>query len=84
MTLTGIRPGTVPEGGTLMVTANKPDGEVTPLLWLYNYKPKFGHPYWFSNPLRLPKGTKIEVVPAQAGTVVLISAKTKLATNEHE
>ncbi len=84
MTVTGIRPGTVPEGTSLMVTANKPDGEVAPLLWLYNYKPKFGHPYWFSTPLRLPKGTRIEVSPAQAGSVVLLSAKAKLATNEHE
>lgn len=84
MTLAGIRPGTVPEGATLMVTANKPDGEVAPLLWLYNYKPKFGHPYWFSTALRLPKGTRIEVFPAQAGSVVLLTAKTKLATNGHE
>lgn len=74
MTLTGIRPGTVPEGASLMVTANKPDGEVSPLLWLYNYKPRFGHPYWFNTPLRLPKGTRIEVSPAQAGSVVLLSA----------
>jgi hypothetical protein len=73
ITLTGIRPGTVPEGASLMVTANKPDGAVEPLLWLYNYKPKFGHPYWFSTPLRLPRGTRIEVSPAQAGSVVLLS-----------
>jgi hypothetical protein len=83
-TVTGIRVGDVKEGSCLMVTANKPDGAVEPLLWLYNYKAKFGHPYWFNNPLRLPKGTKIEVSPAQAGSVVLLSAKTKLATNEHE
>lgn len=74
MTLAGIRPGQVPEGHTLMVVANKPDGEVTPLLWLYNYKPAFGHPYWFAAPQRLPKGTKIEVSPAQAGSVVLIAS----------
>ena len=73
ITLTGIRPGTVPEGASLMVTANKPDGAVEPLLWLYNYKPKFGHPYWFSAPLRLPRGTRVEVSPAQAGSVVLLS-----------
>ena len=73
ITLTGIRPGTVPEGASLMVTANKPDGAVEPLLWLYNYKPKFGHPYWFSTPLRLPRGTRVEVSPAQAGSVVLLS-----------
>jgi hypothetical protein len=82
MTLSGIRAGALAEGATLMVTANKPDGEVAPLLWLYNYKPKFGHPYWFSAPLHLPKGTKIEVSPAQAGSVVLLSAKTKMATDE--
>jgi hypothetical protein len=83
MTLAGIRPGTVPEGATLMVTASKPDGSVEPLLWLYNYKPKFGHPYWFNTPLRLPKGTRIEVSPAQAGSVVLLSARKNANTDEH-
>jgi hypothetical protein len=84
LTLTGIRPGAVPEGASFMVTANKPDGAVEPLLWLYNYKAKFGHPYWFSSPVRLPKGTRIEVAPAQAGTVVLLSERTRLAANERE
>jgi hypothetical protein len=73
MTVAGIRPGTLPEGGSLMVTANKPDGEVTPLIWLYNYKPKFGHSYWFRNPVRLPKGTRIEISPPQAGSIVLLN-----------
>ena len=83
-TVTGIRAGEIAEGTTLMVVANKPDGEALPLLWLYHFKPKFGHPYWFSTPLRLPKGTKIEISPAQAGSVVLLSAKIKSATNGHE
>jgi hypothetical protein len=84
MTVAGIRAGDIKEGTSLMVTAKKPDGAVEPMLWLYNYKPKFGHPYWFSNPLRLPKGTRIEVSPAQAGSVVLLTARAKLATNERE
>ena len=74
MTVAGIRAGAVKEGISLMVTANKPDGAVEPLLWLYNYKPKFGHPYWFTAPMRLPKGTRIEVSPAQAGSIVLLTS----------
>jgi len=44
----------VAEGSTLMVTATRPDGSIEPLLWLYNYKPQFARPYWYSAALRLP------------------------------
>ncbi len=72
ITLAGIRAGAVAEGATLMVTATRPDGAIEPLLWLYDYKPKFARTYWFTSALRLPKGTTIQVTPAQAGSVVLI------------
>jgi hypothetical protein len=71
-TVGGVRPGNVAAGATFMAVANRPDGEVEPLLWLYRYNPKFSHPYWFTKPLRLPKGTRIEIAPAGAGSVVLL------------
>jgi hypothetical protein len=72
MTLAGIRAGTVAEGASAMVTATRPDGSVEPLVWLYGYRAKFGHPYWFAVPVKLAKGTVVEVSPPAAGSVVLI------------
>jgi len=72
VTLTGIHPAKVPEGSSLMVTAERPDGSIEPLLWLYNYKSVFTHSYWYSAALKLPSGTKIQVTPPAAGTVALL------------
>lgn len=73
ISLAGIRPGKVPEGSSLMVTATRPDGSIEPLLWLYNYKSQFARPYWYSATLRLPAGTKIEVAPPDAGSIALLA-----------
>jgi hypothetical protein len=73
LTLAGIRPTQVPEGSSLMVVATRPDGSVEPLLWLYEYKPKFSHAYWYRAGLPLPAGTKIEVTPARSGVVALLT-----------
>ena len=77
MTVVGIQPGSVPEGTTLKVIAERPDGSIEPLLWLYNYKPQFQHPYFYSKPLKFPAGTKVEVMPMSAGTVALLSTSTQ-------
>jgi hypothetical protein len=75
LTLTGIRPGKVSEGSSLMVTAERPDGSIEPLLWLYQHNPRFTHAYWYSDALRFPPGTRIEVTPPDAGTVSLLLKK---------
>jgi hypothetical protein len=72
LTVTGIRPGNVPERSTLMVVAERPDGSIEPLLWLYQHNPRFTHAYSYSAALRFPPGTKIEVTPPDAGTVSLL------------
>ncbi len=73
--LTGIRPTGVPTGASLMVTAVLPDGSTEPLLWLYNFNPKFAHRYYYAVSSRLPAGTRIEVSPP-AGAVALLTPKT--------
>jgi hypothetical protein len=75
LTLTGIRPGKVPEGSSLMVTAERPDGSIEPLLWLYQHTPRFTHAYWYSASLRFPAGTRIEVTPPDGGTISLLVKK---------
>ena len=51
----------LPEGASLRAVARLPDGRVEPLLWIYNYRPKFQRAYVYRAPLALPAGTRIEV-----------------------
>lgn len=76
VTLKGIRPANVPEGRSLQVIAERPDGSIEPLLWLYNYKPQFQHSFLFRKSLSFPAGTKVEITPMSAGTVALLTTST--------
>jgi hypothetical protein len=67
--LTGIEPRNAAPGTTFMAVAERPDGSIEPLLWLYNYNSKFAHPYWYTSAVRLPAGTKIQISPAGAVTL---------------
>jgi hypothetical protein len=71
--LVAIRPGTVPAGASVQVTARRPDGSLEPLLWMYNYHPRFARSWVYREPLVLPAGTVVETSPANAGTLVLIA-----------
>ncbi len=73
ITLAGIQPQKVLGGGSVMVTATRPDGSIEPLLWLYNYKPPFAHVYWYKAGLHLAAATRIEVTPPGAATVELVT-----------
>ena len=73
LTVTGIRARDVAEGASFMVVAERPDGSVEPLLWLYNYKQRFAHPYWYSARVSLPAGAKVEIRPEGAGAVELLT-----------
>jgi hypothetical protein len=42
------------------VIAHLPDGKIEPLVWLYNYDPKWNRTFLFRKPLDLPQGTVIE------------------------
>ena len=57
--LAGIRPTSLMEGSSVKVVAERPDGTIMPLLWIYKYKPEFDRTYYFRAPLNLPSGTKI-------------------------
>ncbi|MBV8819461.1 MAG: hypothetical protein JO022_13970, partial [Acidobacteriaceae bacterium] len=74
--VTGIRAKSMLENTSVQVIAERPDGTVLPLLWLYNYKPQFDHPYFYKEVLTLPAGTKIVCAPPGSGAIALIS-KTK-------
>jgi hypothetical protein len=73
MTFAGIRPKTLLEGTSIRVAAERPDGTVEPLIWIYQYKPKFDRTYYFRKPLAFPAGTKIITSATTAGTISLLS-----------
>jgi hypothetical protein len=69
--ITGVRPETVPEGASLHVIAEHPNGAMEPLIWLYSYASRFRRVYYFKAPMRLGAGTRIRFYPA-AGSVSLL------------
>lgn len=73
MTFAGIRPKTLLEGTSIRVVAERPDGTIEPLIWIYQYKPKFDRTYYFRKPLAFPAGTKIITSATTAGTISLLS-----------
>ena len=60
ITVAGIRPLLMSAVKSAKITAQFPDGHVEPLLWLYEYDPKWQRVFRFRKPLRLPAGTRIE------------------------
>jgi hypothetical protein len=71
LTLDGIWPRTVADRESARITAEFPDGTVQPLLWLYEYKKQFGHPFLFRAPIELPAGTTISGIPPSSSLVLL-------------
>jgi hypothetical protein len=74
MKLAAIAPHKIQQGSTVRVIARRPDSSIEPLLWIYQFNPKFTRTYRYRSPVDLPKGTRIEIIPPQAGSVVLSPA----------
>jgi len=64
LVLDGVMPMSVPAGQSLQIVASLPDGRVEPLVWLYEYRAAYRHPFLFRRPLSLPAGTVIRGLPA--------------------
>ena len=74
-TVIGARAGMLAEGASIQAVVTTPDGNIQPLIWIYDYKPKFDRAYSFEKPLALPAGSKIEVFPANGGSLALLLKK---------
>jgi hypothetical protein len=74
-TLIGARAGTMAEGASIQAVVQKPDGNIEPLIWIYDYKPKFDRAYYFEKPVTIPAGSKIEIYPASGGSLALLLKK---------
>jgi hypothetical protein len=81
--LDGLRPRTVPDGASIQITAELPDGSVEPLLWLMNYKKSWDHPFLLRHPLELPAGTIIRGVPDGASVALLPAKPTSNPARAH-
>jgi hypothetical protein len=77
--LGGLFPEKVPLGASTKIIALSPDGHTEPLLWLYEYKDSYQHPFLFRVPLDLPAGTMIRGVPPDAEIVLIPGKKSKIS-----
>jgi hypothetical protein len=68
--IAAVRPEVVPEGASLRLIAERPNGAIEPLIWLYSYASRFKRTYCFKVPMSFGAGTRIRVHPA-VGSVSL-------------
>jgi hypothetical protein len=64
--LDGVMPESVPQRQSVQIVAALPDGRIEPLVWLYEYRTAYRHPFLLRNPLSLPAGTVIRGLPVTA------------------
>lgn len=69
--LDGLVPGHVPDRQPIQVVAVRPNGSVEPLVWLYEYRSRYRHPFLFRAPVTLPRGTVIRGLPSGATLTLL-------------
>jgi len=69
--LDGLLPERVQPAKSMRIVAVSPAGRVEPLVWLHEYNAKYAHQFLFRQPLRLPAGTQIQGVPADAVLVLM-------------
>ncbi len=76
VSLVAVTPRDLPDGASMEVTADAPDGSIEHLIWLRNYRQAWTRAYWFRQPLLLPAGTRIVVnAPASASAVLSIGSR---------
>jgi hypothetical protein len=73
-TVEAVAPVDVAKGATLRLLAALPDGAIQPLLWLYEYDPRWQRVYEFREPVQLPRGTRLLVTPSGVGSVRVLTA----------
>jgi len=71
LVLDGLLPERVAAHASLQIIAARPDGAIEPLLWLYEYRDAYRHPFLLRRPLPLPAGTVIHGVPTGAKILLL-------------
>jgi mono/diheme cytochrome c family protein len=67
----GVLPERVPPGASMQIVAALPNGDIEPLVWLYEYNDKARHPFLFRKPIALPAGTRIRGVRPDARVLLI-------------
>ena len=75
LVLDGLFPDKVPLRQSMRIIATLPDGAVEPLIWLHEYDDRYRHAFLFRKAIRLPAGTVIRGVPADAVIALLPASK---------
>ena len=58
-TLLAFWPNPSAEAASIEITSTTPEGIVTPLLWIQDYRPDWRSPYYLASPVRLPRGARL-------------------------
>jgi hypothetical protein len=82
--LDGLFPEKPGSATSTKIVAVLPDGRSEPLLWLYEYRDGYKHPFLFRKPLELPAGTVIRGVPADAEIVFIPAKRSKTFDGAHK
>ncbi len=72
--LVAVRPSGLRDGASFQVVAERPDGSIEPIIWVFKYKRSFARTYYYQSPVALPAGTTFAMSPASAGTLTLYTA----------
>jgi hypothetical protein len=75
--LDGLQPQAIPAGASAQITAELPGGAIVPLVWLYNYQPRYGHPFLLRSPIALPRGAVLRGIPPESRIDLLVAATAK-------
>jgi mono/diheme cytochrome c family protein len=71
ITIVGVYPEHVPPTASMQIVASLPNGDVEPLIWLYQFDDRYKHPFLYRKPLQLPAMTVIRGVAASARILVI-------------
>jgi hypothetical protein len=77
ITVAGLLLERVPDGASMQIVAALPDGRITPLVWLYEYRNSYRHPFHFRRPIELPSGTMIRGVQRGARLLLMSEQRAK-------
>jgi len=75
LTVAGVYPQHVPQGASMQIVAVRPNGDVEPLIWLYEFKDSSRHPFLLRKPLDLPPQTVIRGVGPDAAIFLIPERK---------
>jgi len=76
VTIAGVFPEHVPDGVSMQVVAELPNGDVEPVIWLYEFKDGYHHPFLFRKAMHLPAKTVISGVRAGARILLIPATRT--------